>query len=96
MAADPALEKTLQYKSATIGGAPLAHHDVQGLPVPGRLGIKEPFDIVILQGNSADALSEARSASFREKVIEFSADIAKAGACARRNMRLACGGKVAP
>lgn len=80
VAADPALEKTLQYKSATIGGAPLAHHDVKGLLVPGRLGIKEPFDIVILQGNSADALSEARSASFREKVIEFSADIAKTGA----------------
>jgi hypothetical protein len=80
VAADPAAEKTLQYKSATIGGAPLAHHDVKGLLVPGRLGIREPFDVVILQGNSADALSERAAASFREKVQEFHGDITKAGA----------------
>ncbi|MBX9812548.1 MAG: SGNH/GDSL hydrolase family protein [Burkholderiales bacterium] len=80
IAADPAMEKALQYKSATIGGAPLAHHDVKGLLVPGRLGIKQPFDVVILQGSSGAALSEARSASFREKVIEFNAEIVKTGA----------------
>ncbi|HSN41366.1 MAG TPA: DUF4886 domain-containing protein [Burkholderiales bacterium] len=78
--ADPALEKALQYKSATIGGAPLAQHDVKGLLVPGRLGIKQPFDVVILQGNSAAALSEAGRASFREKVLEFNAEITKTGA----------------
>jgi hypothetical protein len=80
IAADPAIEKALQYKSATIGGAPLAHHDVKGLLAPGRLGMKQPYDIVILQGNSGAALTDARSASFREKVREFSADIAKTGA----------------
>lgn len=80
IAADPAIEKKLQYKSATIGGAPLAHHDVKGLLVRGRLGIKEPFHVVVLQGNSAAALSEARSASFRKKVIEFNGEIGKAGA----------------
>jgi hypothetical protein len=78
--ADPALEKALQYKSATIGGAPLAHHDVKGLLAPGRLGMKEPYDVVILQGNSGAALAEARTKSFREKVVEFSADIARTGA----------------
>lgn len=80
IAADPAIEKALKYKSATIGGAPLAQQDVKGLLVPGRLGIKEPFDVVILQGNSAAALSDAGRASFREKVIEFNADITKSGA----------------
>lgn len=80
IAADPALEKALQYKSATIGAAPLAHHDVKGLLAPGRLGMKQPYDVVILQGNSGDALADARRASFREKVLEFSADIAKTGA----------------
>lgn len=80
IAAEPAIEKSLQYKSATIGGAPLAHHDVKGLLAPGRLGMKQPYDVVILQGNSGAALSEARSASFRDKVREFSADIAKSGA----------------
>jgi uncharacterized protein DUF4886 len=80
IAADPASEKSLQYKSATIGAAPLAHHDVKGLLAPGRLGMKQPYDIVILQGNSGDSLTEARSAAYREKVREFSADIAKSGA----------------
>lgn len=80
IAADPSIEKALQYKSATIGGAPLAHHDVKGLLAPGRLGMKQPYDIVILQGNSGAALTEARRASFREKVREFSAEIAKTGA----------------
>lgn len=80
IAADPALEKALQYKSATIGAAPLAHHDVKGLLAPGRLGMKQPYDVVILQGNSGDALADARRAAYREKVLEFSADIAKSGA----------------
>ena len=80
IAAEPAIEKSLQYKSATIGGAPLAHHDVKGLLAPGRLGMKQPYDVVILQGNSGAALSEARSKSFREKVVEFHAEIARTGA----------------
>lgn len=80
IAADPASEKALQYKSATIGAAPLAHHDVKGLLAPGRLGMKQPYDVVILQGESNDALTDAKRASFREKVIEFSAEIAKTGA----------------
>ena len=80
VAADPASEKSLQYKSATIGGAPLAHHDVKGLLAPGRLGMKQPYDVVILQGNSGDALADAKRASYREKVLDFSAEIAKAGA----------------
>jgi hypothetical protein len=36
--------------------------------------------VVILQGNSGAALSEAQRASFREKVIEFNGEITKAGA----------------
>jgi len=80
IAADPASEKALQYKSATIGAAPLAHHDVKGLLAPGRLGMKQPYDVVILQGNSGDSLADARQAAYREKVREFSAEIAKTGA----------------
>jgi hypothetical protein len=80
IAGDPALEKALQYKSATIGGAPLSHHDVKGLLAPGRLGMKEPYDVVMLQGNSGAALTEARTKSFREKVAEFNGDIAMTGA----------------
>lgn len=80
IAADPGLEKALKYKSATISGASLAQHDVKGLLVPGRLGIKQPFDVVILQGGSAAVLSARRRAAFRAKVIEFNAEIRKTGA----------------
>lgn len=79
VAADPSLEKTLQYKSATIGGASLAHHDIDHLTQAGRIGIKQPFELVILQGGSAAPLSEARRAQFRDKVKEYSALIAERG-----------------
>ncbi|MEO8717311.1 MAG: DUF4886 domain-containing protein [Burkholderiales bacterium] len=78
-AAGIATEKQLHYKSATIGGAPLSEQDVKGLLVSGRLG-KEPFEIVILQGNSSAALSDAKRKSFHDKVVEFNADIVKTGA----------------
>lgn len=80
IAAEPASAKSLQYKSATIGGAPLAHHNIQHLLTPGSLGTKRPFELVILQGASTDPLSERRRAAFREKVIEFDAEIKKHGA----------------
>lgn len=80
VAADPAIDKSLQYKSATIGGAPLAHHDIRHLLKPGQLGLKQPFELVILQGNSTAALSDGRRESFREKASEFDAEIRKHGA----------------
>lgn len=78
-AADPALKKAIQYKSATIGGAPLWHHNMVHLTTPGNLGIKEPFQLVIMQGNSTDALSDNAKAKFREKVVEFNEVIKKQG-----------------
>jgi len=71
LAADPAWAKPFQYKSATIAAAPLAHHNIDHLTTPGALGVKEPFEVVILQGNSTDALREKTRAAFREKAIEF-------------------------
>lgn len=78
-AADPSLQKLIQYKSATIGGAPLWHHNIQHLTTPGNLGIKEAFELVIMQGNSTDALADGSRARFREKVIEFSEVIRQRG-----------------
>lgn len=78
-AADPSLKKGIQYKSATIGGAPLWHHNMVHLTTPGNLGIKEPFELVIMQGNSTDALSDNAKARFREKVVEFNEVITKQG-----------------
>ena len=56
MAGDPGLEKRLHFKSATIGGARLDQHDIDWLTKPGQIGVKEPFQLVILQGASAEPL----------------------------------------
>jgi len=79
IAADPSLEKKMSYKSATIGGAALAHHNIDHLTKPGKIGVKEPFQMVILQGGSAEPLSEKRRAQFREKVSEFNKVITERG-----------------
>ena len=76
---DPALQKLIQYKSATIGGAPLEHHNIQHLTTPGNLGVKQPFELVIMHGNSTDAMADGSRAKFREKAIEFNDVIAKQG-----------------
>lgn len=57
-AANPDLGKKLKYKSATIGGAWLDQQPIDWLTTPGQLGIKEPFELVILQDNSSAALSD--------------------------------------
>jgi hypothetical protein len=79
MAADPELEKKLHYKSATIGGARLDEQDIDWLTKPGQIGVKEPFQLVILQGASAEPLSEKGRERFRETVIRFSKLIAERG-----------------
>lgn len=78
-AGDPALKGKTQFKSATIGGAALAHHNVDWLTRPGQIGVKEPFQLVILQGGSGEPLSEPRRAQFRDKVVEFSRIITERG-----------------
>jgi len=69
-AAEPSWSKTLEYKSATIGGASLRDHNIDWLTKPGQIGIKEPFQLVVLQGHSAAALSEKRQETFRQAAIE--------------------------
>ena len=69
-----------EYKSATIGGASLSHHPVESLLEPGRLGIEEPFDLVILQGGSGEVLNDERRSRFREKASELSSKIRATGA----------------
>lgn len=79
-AGDAALGKRLQYKSATIGGASLDHHNIDWLTTPGRIGVREPFELVVLQGGSNEPLSPARRARFRETAIEFNRVIQSRGA----------------
>ena len=69
-----------RYKSSTIGGARLSHHYIDSLLEPGRLGIDEPFDLVVLQGGSAEVLNEKNRTQFRASAIEMSEKIRATGA----------------
>ena len=82
-AADPANPdryKTTSWKMATISGSNLAHHHIESYLEPGKLGVKEPFDVVVLQGGSGDTGSADRRALFEKTVTEFDERIRKAGA----------------
>ena len=69
-----------QYKSATIGGARLSHHGMDNLLEPGRLGIDQPFELVILQGGSGEVLTPQSRAEFRRSAIELNDKIRTTGA----------------
>ena len=78
--AEPSRKKRIEFKSATIGGAALAQHNVEHLTQLGRLGVKQPFELVILQGGSSEPLSERRRATFRAAVLEANQVVTSRGA----------------
>jgi hypothetical protein len=78
-AANPPLEVERGYKSVHITGAGLDQYPIDFLVTPGNLGIREPFQLVVLAGNSSDAMSDASRSSYRQKVIEFDAAIKRQG-----------------
>lgn len=80
IAADPALEKQLKYKSATIGGAALADHTITSYLDYKKLRVGKPFDLVVLQGGSFAASSEEKKKSFTDAATAFDAEIKKTGA----------------
>ena len=51
-------------KSATIGGSRLKHHDVERLINPKAISSIEKFDLVILQGGSAETLTKESRKEF--------------------------------
>lgn len=71
---------SLQYKSSTIGGASLDHHPIDWLTTPGRIGVKQPFELVILQGGSSEPLSPKRAKQFRAVLAEHNKLIRSRGA----------------
>ena len=71
---------SLQFKSATIGGAALEHHPVDWLTTPGRIGVAQPFELVVLQGGSAEPLGGERARRFVQTVREHDRIIRARGA----------------
>ena len=49
----------LEFRSITISGGSLDMHPIEHYLTPGAIGYDAPFDLVVLQGNSAAADSEA-------------------------------------
>lgn len=70
----------LDYRSITISGGSLDMHPIDHYLTPGAIGYDKPFDLVVLQGNSAAAESDARSARFRDAVLDMDARIKATGA----------------
>lgn len=73
--ADPQHAKQYQYKSVTISGAYLSHHDIASYMKKGAFGYKEPFDVVILQVNSSEQLTKEKREAFIKTVKEYDAII---------------------
>jgi len=78
--ADPQNANQYQYKSVTISGAYLAHHDVASYMKKGAFGYKKPFDVVILQGNSSEQMTKEKREAFLKTVKEYDALIRATGA----------------
>lgn len=72
-------EKKLEYKSVTISGAALHDHNIDSYLKPGKLRVRKPFQVVILQEGSALGWSKKRPAKFKETVREFAKKIIAAG-----------------
>jgi hypothetical protein len=68
-ASDAALGARLQFKSSTIGGAALNHHNMAHLTEPGRIGVTQPCQWVVMQGGSAEPLSQSRREIFRQTAV---------------------------
>lgn len=80
-ALDPALDSLKNgFKSVHITGAPLDQFPVDYLMTPGNLGIKQPFQVVVLASSSRDPMTPAGQANYRRKVKEFDAAAQKIGA----------------
>ena len=78
-AATPPLALREGFRSVHITTGALHHYPLEHFVTPGNLGIKEPFQIVVLGGNFRDGMTDAGRALYRKTVIEFDAIIKKHG-----------------
>ena len=71
--------RDFQYKSSTIGGARLQHHDIEWLLTPGKIGVDRPFQAVIMQGGSFEPLTADTRKTFVDTVSHYSERVRAAG-----------------
>ena len=70
----------LGFKSVTINGARLTHHEVENYLKPGQLGINQPFQVAVMQGHSSAALTQENRTLFESAVRKHAESIRQAGA----------------
>ena len=78
-AGDPPLELRDGFKSVHITSAFLHHYPIEFLVTQENVGVKEPYQIVVLAGSIQEAMSDANRARYRKTVIEFDKVIKKHG-----------------
>ena len=71
----PEKMETLKYKSATIGGSILSHHNLDHLLNSQNIGIEKKFELVILQGGSSEPLAGGSRIRFFSRVKEMVQEI---------------------
>ena len=75
----PSKVDNLEFKSATIGGSRLSHHNIDHLLNHKNLSVSKPFDLVILQGGSGEVLSKKSRNEFAKQSRKLIKKIRKAG-----------------
>ena len=71
--------RDFQYKSATIGGARLQHHNIEWLLTPGKIGVDRPFQAVIMQGGSFEPLTADTRKVFIETAKNYAEKVRAVG-----------------
>ena len=71
--------RDFQYKSATIGGARLQHHDIEWLLTPGKIGVGRPFQAVIMQGGSFEPLTADTRKTLTETAVSYAGKVRAVG-----------------
>jgi lysophospholipase L1-like esterase len=70
---------SIEFKSATIGGARLSHHNLDHLLDHKNLSVSKPFDLVILQGGSGEVLTKKSRNEFAKQSRKLIKKIKKTG-----------------
>ncbi|MFT5521506.1 MAG: hypothetical protein ACI9IA_002107 [Enterobacterales bacterium] len=76
----PDLSDSIKYKSSTIGGARLKHHNINWLLNHKKIGVRQPFEVVIMQGGSKEVLLYKDQQTYKKTVRAYSKMISKTGA----------------
>jgi hypothetical protein len=76
----PDIAKSLAFKSATIGGARLKHHNIAWLLNHEAIGVDQPFEVVILQGGSSEVLQSDAQGIYQQTVEAYSELVRQSGA----------------